>query len=48
MMIAASNKMATNIPANVPDELFSVSFEPTIRSVTGSSQFSPKNELFVL
>lgn len=34
--------MAKNIPANdTPDELFSVSDEPTIRSVTGSSQFSP-------
>lgn len=40
-MIAANNKTATNIPAKAPVELFSESFEPTIRSVTGSSQLTP-------
>jgi len=41
-MMAASNRMATNIPANAPDVLFSGSVEPTMRSVTGSSQFPPR------
>lgn len=41
MINAASDKIAKNIPAIVPDELFSVSDEPTIRSFVGSSQLSP-------
>lgn len=45
MIIAASDKIATNIPANAPEELFSELVEPIIRSVTGSSQFSPEKQI---
>lgn len=46
MTIAPNKRIATNTPANAPEELLSVSKGPTIRSFNGSSQDFPKKLLY--